>query len=159
MAGAWRQVTVSGVAATILSGLVLQVAAMAGLPAPNLALWAGTLITLHLGTATAVGYVLELLAGVGLARLYLALIRHRRRSTVLRGMAYGLLLWALVMTIGLPLFGRVSPLVGNGLLLDPGFFSLQFGPSAPVIWLVTLEMFGASLGLLMGDAITRWPPG
>jgi hypothetical protein len=68
---------------------------------------------------------------------------HFRGPPWLRGLAYALLAWLLVMVV-------VTPLTGDGL------FSLRLGILAPVITLIVHALYGAVLGTMHA---LLWMPG
>lgn len=154
----WQRIVVSGIIGTILFGLMLHASPLVNGPPLNVALWDGAFLTLNFTVATIIGYILELAFGVGLAVVYAALIGPRLKAGgPMGGLLYGFALWLLFMVIGLPLFGVLSPLVQNGLMLSPGFFAWHLGFVASLVWLLALEAYGGSVGYLMGDRAAHRP--
>jgi hypothetical protein len=118
----------AGLSGTIIFTLLLTLAPEAGSPPMNVALWDGSMMTLNLRLATALGYILEVTAGTLLAYGYQTQLQGRfRGSPWIKGAALGAGLWVVVMIIGLPLFDLLSPLVNNGLMLAPGVFAWNLG--------------------------------
>ncbi|PSR26035.1 MAG: hypothetical protein C7B46_20355 [Sulfobacillus benefaciens] len=151
----WRRAYFAGILGTLVFSVLLHFAPMVGSPRLNLPLWGGTLITLNLGAATLVGYGLEFGIGVLLARLYQSWAPRIKSSPVGRGALYGLLLWAVLMLFGLPLFGMLSPLVSHGLMLSPGIFAWHYGLSTALLFMVSLLMYGISVGYLIDTPVLK----
>ncbi len=152
---AWRRAIFAGILGTLVFSVLLHLAPMVGSPRINVPLWDGTLVTLNLRAAMIVGYVLEFGIGVLLARLYQALGPRPKASPIGRGALYGLLLWGVLMLIGLPLFGLLSPLVSHGLMLGPGLFAWHYGVSTTLLFMVSLLMYGISVGYLTDAPLLR----
>lgn len=157
MSPSWRRSILTGIIATLLFSLFLHLAALVNGPRFNIPLWDGTLVTLNLAAATIVGYGLEFLVGIFLTALYRGLSSYLKGSAIARGLTYGAMLWIGLMVVGMPLFGAVSPLVRDGLILSPGFFALHLGISAAVVWLLALELFGTSVAVLMDQNAIHLP--
>lgn len=153
----WQRAALTGILATLLFSLFLQLTGIFRLPNMNLALWNGTLVTLNLGAATVVGYVLEFAIGIGLTLLYVRVSPHIKGSALRKGLWYGLGLWMALMVIGLPLFGWVSPLVRDGLMMSPGFFAAHMGIAATITWLLALEIYSLSVSYLVSAKTFRLP--
>lgn len=118
-----------------------------GAPPTNLPQWAGTFFTWNLAVAEVLGIAAIGLSGMGLMWVYVHWWARRvRMKPLAKGVLFGLAWWGGWMTLGLPLFDRVSPLVQNGMILAPGFFARQYGPAAAFGWLLAAVAFGALVG-------------
>lgn len=155
----WRRTIFVGILATLVFSLLLRLAPLVGSPRIDVPLWDGTLITLNLKAAIIVGYILEFGVGILLARLYETMAPPLKSTPLARGAVYGLLLWAVLMVAGLPLFSLVSPLVTHGLLLSPGFFAWHFGLATTLLFMVSLLMYGMTISYLLESPILRANPG
>ncbi|CAB1130190.1 membrane protein of unknown function [Candidatus Hydrogenisulfobacillus filiaventi] len=144
--GPWP-VAINGAAATLIFRAVLATAAWAGAPPLNPELWLGTFFTADLPAAAVVGTVVMLAAGAGTAALYHALRPYLPEAPLAAGMRFGLGLWLVTGLIGFPVFAWLSPMVNNGLLLDPGAFGLGFGVLDAVILLLAYLVLGTALAL------------
>lgn len=146
----WRRPLVAGVIATLLYNVLLQFSPLVGGQTLNIALWDGTFLTLNLGLATLVGYVMEFIIGTILAVLYIRFIPQQTSHSILKtGMVFGLALWAVAMIVGLPLFDSISPLVQNGLMLSPGLFAFHLGLSATLAFLVASLGYALSISYII----------
>jgi hypothetical protein len=154
----WRRAVLAGIVATLVFSLLLGLAPLIGSPRINVPLWDGTLVTLNLKAALVVGYILEFGVGILLARVYERFTPGVQSTPLARGAVYGLALWALLMTVGLPLFSVASPLVTHGLLLSPGFFAWHFGLATTLLLLVSLLMYGMTVGYLLDSSVLRPRP-
>ncbi len=149
----------AGILATLVFSLLLRLAPMVGSPRIDVPLWDGTLVTLNLRAAIIVGYGLEFGAGILLARLYEQLRSRLKTTPLARGAVFGMVIWAVLMVAGLPLFSVVSPLVTHGLLLSPGFFAWHFGLATTMLLLASLLMYGMTVSYLMESPRFRPHPG
>jgi hypothetical protein len=146
-----RTAILAGLVGTAALTLALALGPSLGAPAVNLPLWDGTFFTLNLTWAVAFGYVVHFTIGVLLALVFQRRLRDRLSGEPwLRGAVFGLLVWAVLMVVGLPLFDVLDPLVSNGLLPSPGFFALGLGPTAPVMLLAAHLIYGAVVGSIAG---------
>jgi len=141
----------AGLAGTGVLTLMLGLGPAIGGPPINLPLWDGTVFTLNLTWAVAVGYLVHFTIGVVLAFVYVELIMPRLMGEAwLKGALFGALVWALLMIVGLPLFDVLDPLVSDGLMAAPGLFALGLGVSAPIMLLVAHLLYGAVVGSMVG---------
>jgi hypothetical protein len=152
-----RRTILAGLAGTAALTLILAWGPTVGAPALNLPLWDGTFFTLNLGVAVTLGYVVHFAIGVVLALLYQSRVAPRLNGEGWwRGALFGLMVWAGLMLVGLPLFDWLDPLVQNGLLTAPGLFALGLGMTAPVMLLLAHLVFGAIVGAI--TAIDEYQP-
>jgi hypothetical protein len=93
------------------------------------------------------GYLIFLFGGILLAYLYQ---RFVPKKNVLTGILYGVF-FAMTIVAGLivmPITGVTHPLVQAGVIPDPGFFGLGFGPIAGIFNLLGHVIYGAVLGYM-----------
>ena len=140
----------AGIVATLFGLGLLQLAPAVGSPAIHLAMWAGSFLSLNLAFATVAGRIILLGLGIGGAALYARHLRPRLPGPpLIGGLAFGGVLWLVNMTVVLPLFDRMSPLVQQGLMMAPGVFSWRWGRGAWLVWFLASAGYGAALGVLL----------
>ncbi|MCY0878255.1 MAG: hypothetical protein OWU84_04885 [Firmicutes bacterium] len=144
-----EQLWLSGIIGTLLFFVTLALSPLFHLAPMRVPLWTGGFLTLNLGVASFLGYLLDFLIGVGLAWLYDQWRKGAVRRTVGHHLAFGTLLWLFMMIIGFPLFDLLSPLVQHGYFLGPGIFLWRLGFWAPVLWLAASLAYGLSVGYLL----------
>ncbi len=88
------------------------------------------LLGYHTDRITGLGEALHALNGILLAILYAVLVHPLPGPELLKGLAYGALLWVLLMVVVLPMLGD-------------GLFGRKLGPVAPAISLVMHLVYGA----------------
>lgn len=140
-----RRVVMAGLLGTAVFAIVTQLLAGAlGCRVP-VAIWGGTFITLHFGWARIVGYCLEVMLGVGLAFIFQRYWVVWQPNSRASGLTFGIVVWLFMMSIGMAIFDRYSPLVQNGLMLGPGAFLWRDGVQEPLIWLVASSLYGLTI--------------
>lgn len=94
-----------------------------------------------------VGYLIFLFGGVAFAYLYLRFIPKKNGLT---GIIYAVV-FAMMIVAGLivmPITGVVHPLVKEGVIPNPGFFALGFGPVAGIFTFLGHVVYGWVLGVM-----------
>jgi hypothetical protein len=158
---AQRMIGVGGIA-TLVFSLILHLAMLWDIPPLNMALWDGSFLTINMAWATFFGLGLEWLAGALLCLLFVEMwAPHVRGSYWLKGTSFGIAWWGVMMLVGFPLLGLLSPLSRNGLAPDPGLFALGEGPATPFLFLLAMVGFGVIAGLFLDHRHIlgpfRWP--
>lgn len=143
-----RSMLAGFVATVVLSLLMLMKGAMGIMPALNpVAMLSGMAHTMMgLPAMPAIGWMAHFLIGTVLWGLLFAVLYFRLpgRTPLVKGMAFSVLAWLLMMLLPLPL-----PMAGAGL------FGMKMGMMAPVMTLVMHLIWGAVLGYTYGKLTPR----
>lgn len=159
-----KRIIWAGGLATLAFSIVLHLALFWNSPPFNMALWDGGFLTLNMAWATVLGMGIEWIIGAllcfGFAELWVPRIAG---PFWVSGVSFGVAWWGVMMLVGLPLLGALSPLSQNGLAPTLGLFGLGEGPATPVLFLLAMAAFGLVAGYLLGQRHIwgpfRWPLG
>lgn len=142
----------AGLAGTVAFTALIYAGPSMGLPRMDIATMLGTMFVANPGAAFAPGLAMHLMIGLVLALGYAFLFAHWLPGRPwLRGALYGLVPWAMMMVVVLPMLGLVHPLVRAGMMPAPGLFLSGMGTvMAPLGGLIGHLVYGAVLGAVYG---------
>jgi hypothetical protein len=145
-----------GFIATLMMEIFLRVTDSIFNHQVNFAWLNGTSLGLDPMSATTLipGYLIFLFGGIAFAYLFQRFVRNK---TVVTGILFGVF-FAMVVVAGLivmPLTGMTHPLVKAGVIPNPGFFGLGFGPIAGIFSLLAHVIYGAVLGFLSKSKVSQ----
>jgi len=154
----WQGALVYGAMASAALAVVLVAAQGAGLTRLDLPLLLGTVVTTDPDRARLIGTVIHLLIGLGFSMGYAVVFSLDDGSSVGVGAALGLVHAAVAMGVLVPLLPMVTRRIASersgpwsGAVLEPpGFMAIGYGPTTPILVVVTHVAFGVTLGLLLG---------
>lgn len=151
-----RKLLAAGFAATVLMTALMYMAPLMRMPKMDIAAMLGTMFLASPGPAFWLGLMLHLMMGTVLfPAVYHLLFRPLSGGGSGRGLLFGLLLWAAVNMMVMPMIGRIHPLVKNGMMPAPGFLMLKLGVLAPIGSFIGHLLYGVVLGKLAGPKTPR----
>jgi hypothetical protein len=136
-----------GIIATIVMEVFLRLTGLVFNHGVNFAWINGTSLGLNpqAFSTIIIGYLIFLFGGVVLAYLYLRFIP---KKNVVTGILYAVVFVMMIVAglIVMPITGAVHPLVKEGMIPNPGFFGLGFGPVAGIFTFLGHVVYGWVLG-------------
>jgi hypothetical protein len=145
----------SGFLATLAITTVMSVLLWFGVAQVDLPIWVSRLFVSDPVNVQAVGLGLHLTMGLGFAWVF-ALVEPRLRFSPGRnGLLFGVVLWAIVQAIGVPMLSVVASLIRADQNVSVGWLASRLGVGAAAASLAAHLVYGVSLGLVYGHPRDR----
>lgn len=156
----WAGWAVFGMVATTGLTAVMILAQLAGRTRFDLPLMLGTIVTADPDRARIAGFAMHLAVGQVFALFYAAGFAALDRSDWWLGALFGLGHAMVALTVFVPMLPGVHPRMASdragpastAVLEPPGLFSLNYGVATPAVALGAHIVYGAVLGLFLGNA-------
>jgi uncharacterized protein DUF6789 len=145
----------SGFLATLAITTVMSVLLWFGVAQIDLPIWVSRLFVSDPVKVQAVGLAIHLTMGLGFAWVFALVEPHLRFSPGQNGLVFGVVLWAMVQAIGVPMLSEVASLIGVDHSVSVGWFASRLGVRAAAASLVAHLAYGVSLGVVYGRPQNR----
>lgn len=150
----WGSWLLWGFVATLVLTTIMSVSQGMHMTRMSLPYMLGTMFTPNRDRAKLIGFVVHLLNGWWMSRLYVAAFHEWGRATWWLGACIGFVHAAFVLTAGMRILPDLHPRMASEyqgpavvpILEPPGFLALNYGVRTPVSVLLAHLVFGAVLG-------------
>jgi uncharacterized membrane protein YagU involved in acid resistance len=151
-----KKLFLAGFVATSAMTALMYLAPMMGMPKMDIATMLGTMFVASPAAALSLGMLIHLMMGsVVFPVIYHSTLQPETRTGTVRGLEFGLALWAVANLMVMPMMGAIHPMVKSGMMTAPGFLMLHLGAMAPVGSFIGHLLYGALLGRLAGSKAAR----
>ena len=126
-----------------------------GVAQVDLPVWVSRLFVSDPVKVQAVGLGIHLTMGLGFAWVFALVEPHLRFSPSQNGLIFGVVLWALVQTIGVPTLSAVAAVIRANDSVFAGWFASRLGVTVAIASLAAHLAYGVSLGVVYGRQRSR----
>ena len=145
----------SGFLATLVITTVMLLLLWFGVAQVDLPVWVSRLFVSDPVKVQAVGLGIHLTMGLGFAWVFALVEPHLRFSPGQNGLIFGVVLWALVQAIGVPMLSAVAAVIRADDSVFAGWFASRLGVAAAIASLAAHLAYGVSLGVVYGRQRNR----